>query len=641
MNEKLPSVRVVRLQTWTIPVLLVLAATWLLACHTGTRSTTPTAQHAPAPATTPGSPVLPTGTRPISVSSAATPAATASPTAFPTLLANSPSPGWPSATVTRPPSSTPGSSPSPTPRPVMATITTQVLNVRGGPGTNYPIIGQVLQGERYPILARNAAGTWWRIDFDGVPGWVYAALVEASGDAASVPIMHDLPTPPPPTPTPAVRVYESTITIPTYPYAAFRKQATDPVFNWTFQRFDRQAYEASHPQPAPQTYKLVVLENEYLRLTLLPELGGRLYQVIFKPTGSNEFYQNPVIKPSPWGPPEQGGWLAAGGLEWGLPVEEHGYAWGDPWGYIALPFEPELAGVTVFMPDEGHLRAEVDIMLRAGEAAFTIRPRIVNPTERNVSYKFWLDAMLAPGPANTVGPQLHFLFPAGEVTVHSRGDPNLPGPLQPLSWPLYQGRDLSRLGNWNRWLGFFERPAAHGPYAGVYDEAADEGMIRVFPADIVRGSKGFGLGWTDPIAADNYTDDGSAYVELQGGVAPTFWDQATLAAGDTLTWQETWFPVAGIGGITHAEAAGALHLAGTGSSLQLGLFVVRPVNGRLLVELQDQPVWQETVAVGPAQPLRRTLSLEGWPSAGRLSVTLLDQDGSTVLTYQADLGALR
>jgi hypothetical protein len=40
------------------------------------------------------------------------------------------------------------------------------------------------------------------------------------------------------------------------------------------------------------------MENAYLRVTLLPELGGRVYQMIFKPTNHNEFYQNPVIKPT-------------------------------------------------------------------------------------------------------------------------------------------------------------------------------------------------------------------------------------------------------------------------------------------------------------------------------------------------------
>ena len=53
-------------------------------------------------------------------------------------------------------------------------------------------------------------------------------------------------------------------------------------------------------------------------MTILPELGGRVYQLIYKTTGNNELYQNPVIKPTHWGPlkREENWWLAVGGIEW-------------------------------------------------------------------------------------------------------------------------------------------------------------------------------------------------------------------------------------------------------------------------------------------------------------------------------------
>ena len=82
---------------------------------------------------------------------------------------------------------------------------------------------------------------------------------------------------------------------------------------------------------------MIILENRYLRLGILPDLGGRIYECTFKPTGNNEFYSNPVVKPTGWGQPARpypGARLVAGrrGLEWGFPVEEHGYEWGTRWG---------------------------------------------------------------------------------------------------------------------------------------------------------------------------------------------------------------------------------------------------------------------------------------------------------------------
>ena len=61
------------------------------------------------------------------------------------------------------------------------------MNVRGGPGTNYPIIGAATAGQQYAALSRNAAGDWWQIEYEGGLAWVYGGLVTASADAANAP----------------------------------------------------------------------------------------------------------------------------------------------------------------------------------------------------------------------------------------------------------------------------------------------------------------------------------------------------------------------------------------------------------------------------------------------------------------------
>ena len=61
------------------------------------------------------------------------------------------------------------------------------MNVRGGPGTNYPIIGAATAGQQYAALSRNAAGDWWQIEYEGQLAWVYGGLVTASADTAYAP----------------------------------------------------------------------------------------------------------------------------------------------------------------------------------------------------------------------------------------------------------------------------------------------------------------------------------------------------------------------------------------------------------------------------------------------------------------------
>jgi hypothetical protein len=451
----------------------------------------------------------------------------------------------------------------------------------------------------------------------------------------------DTPTPTPSPPLPAaVTVHEEQITIPTYPYAGFVTQAwtETPSGNWSYPVLDRAGYDASNPMPKGADYLVLVVENEYLKLTFLPELGGRLYEVVFKPTGHRETYRNPVLKPSPWGPPEQGGWLAAGGIEWCLPVEEHGYEWGTAW---KLSTSQGAGGVTVTLRDTDatdRIRAQIIVRLEAGAGYFTIQPRLENPTSTSLAVKYWTNAMLAPGGRNVPSAGLRFVLPDAvkAVTVHSRGDDLLPGYNERMSWPVSDGVDLSLLGNWNRWLGFFEDPAV-GEFIAVYDESYDEGMVRVFPADTAQGAKGFAFGWHDPIPASNWTDDGSSYVEIHGGPAPTFDDSITIGAGDHLQWTEIWYPVAGLGGLRYGNATAALNLTAEGGSALLGVSVTHPWSGQVVLLLNGQERWRQDLSLVPGQPFRGTVPLgSDAPQTGRLSLRLEGPAGAVEAEYGAD-----
>ena len=451
----------------------------------------------------------------------------------------------------------------------------------------------------------------------------------------------DTPTPTPPLPPPAaVTVREEEISIPTYPYTGFVNQAWHETAagNWAYPVLDRAGYDASNPVPRDVIYRLLVVENEYLKLTFLPELGGRLYEVVFKPTGHRETYRNPVLKPSPWGPPEQGWWLAAGGIEWCLPVEEHGYEWGTPW---KLSTSQGDEGVSVVLRDTDateRIRAQITVRLEAGAGYFTIQPRLENPTSAPLAVKYWTNAMLAPGGRNVPSAGLRFVLPdaATAVTVHSRGDDFLPGYNERMSWPVSNGVDLSLLGNWNRWLGFFEDPAV-GEFIAVYDESYDEGMVRVFPADTARGAKGFAFGWHDPIPASNWTDDGSSYVEIHGGPAPTFDDSIPIGAGGHLQWTEIWYPVAGLGGLRYGNATAALNLTAAAGSAQLGVAVTRPWSGQAVLLLNGQERWRQDLSLVPGQPFQGTVPLgSDAPQTGRLSLRLEGPTGAIEVEYDAD-----
>lgn len=101
---------------------------------------------------------------------------------------------------------TPTPEPTATPLPQVpeAVVQINLMNVRSGPGINYSIVGAANQGDRFPVTGKDPASTWWQIDFNGQPAWVFGELVSAEnigdiGIAANIP---PSPVPPPPTNTP-------------------------------------------------------------------------------------------------------------------------------------------------------------------------------------------------------------------------------------------------------------------------------------------------------------------------------------------------------------------------------------------------------------------------------------------------------
>ncbi len=67
-----------------------------------------------------------------------------------------------------------------------AVSVSRTMNVRGGPGTDYPVIGTAIDGQRFPIVGQNSAGDWWQIYFEEGMGWIYGGLVTAIGDTEDV-----------------------------------------------------------------------------------------------------------------------------------------------------------------------------------------------------------------------------------------------------------------------------------------------------------------------------------------------------------------------------------------------------------------------------------------------------------------------
>jgi hypothetical protein len=348
-------------------------------------------------------------------------------------------------------------------------------------------------------------------------------------------------------PPQALSVRETTLTIPTYELGPALRPTRpgDPIF--PYERLD----PALVAPPQPRTYRAIVVENRFLTLTFLPELGGRLLQAVDRTTGRPIFYQNPVIKPSPFG--QRGWWLGVGGLEWAAPTEEHGYLENLPW---EPAIRREATAVTITLTTAERQRGFTlagSVTLRADEARFAVRLEARNPTGTAQPLQMWTNAMLSPAGDNRIGPGLRFVAPTERMIIHATADRALPGPRGWIVWPEHNGRDLRNPANWTGYLGAFT--SAPPAFLGVYDVNADSGAAVIHSPGAIGGKI---FGFSPANEPRLYTDDDSAYVELWSGAQPTFWDDPPLDPGGARTIATDWLPLWGLGELATADADGAL-----------------------------------------------------------------------------------
>lgn len=423
-----------------------------------------------------------------------------------------------------------------------------------------------------------------------------------------LPFIHNLP---PDAPTFAI----TAISIPTYGYeSGFIPTAPDdPVYP-----YPRLNFSMVGPI-APRVYQALVLENSFVAITVVPELGGRIYRWVDKQTGRHLLYENPVIKPTSWG--YRGWWLATGGMEWSFPVDEHGLNEWRPWGYV-VDQQADTVSITVSdVESRTGMLVGSTLTLDSLHSYIKIEPWAVNITNEPHEYQLWVNGMLTLGGLH-VSEQTEFIFPTTQVMVHSTGDASLPPPGEWMDWPVFEGRDMSRYANWQEYLGFFA-PNLEFPFTGLYDHEANQGMARVFALDGPPGHKIFAPKNLPP---EMWTDGDSDYLELWSGATPTFWDYAPLMPGERVEWVEYWYPVNDLGSFQYANYHAALRLAAAAQTVAVGVSVTTYTTGHLTLWQADEPAAVWPVVLYPGLPfLANWTPLAGW--SGPWTLILTDDEG--------------
>ncbi|MBN1387576.1 MAG: DUF5107 domain-containing protein [Bacteroidales bacterium] len=337
-----------------------------------------------------------------------------------------------------------------------------------------------------------------------------------------------------------VKTWEGMIDIPTYPW----EDDVNPKF-WAMESGAKGAttVKASLTYPynmqdhlsrkfATVTYKALFLENEYLKITCLPELGGRLHSVYDKTTGQEVFHRNDVIKPSMIA---MRGAFISGGAEWNAGPQVHTVTILSPVDVIT-GVNPDGSAFLEVSNLEKSLRTRwtVRVTLHPGSSVLDEEIRIYNPVEAMSPYYFW---------NCTAFPQLpgtRFIYPMSLGTDHFG--------VRFFNWPVHKGKDLSWAKNYEDASSIFAVDCAYD-FFGAYDVDIDRGVIQVADHNEHSGKKAWtwGQGEYGRVSMKNLGDNNPEYIEVQSGPLQTQSDYGLLAPGSSLSWKEYWYPVHGLG----------------------------------------------------------------------------------------------
>ena len=390
--------------------------------------------------------------------------------------------------------------------------------------------------------------------------------------------------------------------------------------------FQRSGNWAIYPYPLlddireearPVRYRVLVVENDYLRVMVLPELGGRIFSAFDKVAGEEIFYRNNVIKPGLIA--LRGAWIS-GGVEWNFP-RGHTVTTVSPVDAHAVEEEDGSATIWVGNVEQIYRMAwAVGIRLRPDARLIETEIILSNRTALPHPYYFWVNAAV---PAHD---DMRLIYPGAHAFTWR--DAAIP-------WPIHEGRDLSYYRAFESANDVFIVDSLED-FFGVYYEDRDFGIVHVANVHDSSGKKMFTWGTADhgKVWSAALSDSDGPYCEVQSGrfVHQGVWRQ--MPPHFTEHWREWWYAVKGTGGFSWANREAAVRLARTDGGVECGVLVTRPQHRAVVRAAAGQvTVYEERADLIPERPARVHIPLDGRLGQEVVTLTLLDGAGREIIRY--------
>lgn len=420
-----------------------------------------------------------------------------------------------------------------------------------------------------------------------------------------------------------VRVWEATEDIPTYDEGTPDVNPPFDLFSSTRFNYPYTIRENLTDRRSLRTWRTLNLENEYLRLTVLPDLGGRVWRCVDKANGAQMFYANPSLK---FAQVAYRGIWATFGIEFNFPVS-HNWVTSSPVDFATATNPDGSASIWVGNVDLPYgMQWRVELKLRPGRSFLEHTTTLYNRSDARKRFYWWTNA------AVEAWDDSHILYPMTFTASH--------GFTEVETWPVdSHGVDLSRPGN------HLYGPVSlfsHGdrePFMGVYHPHTRAGVVHyASPAELPAkkvwswGSDADGRDWRKALS-----DNDSAEIEVQAGLFRNQETYAFLEPQESIRFTEYWLPVREIGGFSRATVDAVLNLERVKDdrgreTLAVGLNVTRAVvGGRLRIASGGRVLADEPFALIPSGVFRNRYAVRD-PKA-LYSVEVLDHDGTRLIAH--------
>jgi tetratricopeptide (TPR) repeat protein len=435
-----------------------------------------------------------------------------------------------------------------------------------------------------------------------------------------------------------VKIWEDTMILPTYSVEAPVKT---PIFltGNSFQGAKRVVYPyaqndvISHTKKN-QAWKTLNLENEYIKLCITPEIGGKLYYAEDKSNNYNFIYRNNEVKPSNIG--MTGAWVS-GGIEWCV-LHHHRASTMLPMDYSMS--ENEDGSKTIFIGEtepRHRMRWTVAVSVYPGKSYFETELSIYNPTPYTNTFLYWANV------AAHTNEHYQTIFPPSVdfATFHSKVEFTH----WPVSYEIFrnqnftEGVDVSWWKNVKESASFFVWELQED-FMGGYDHGKNSGTVHIGDHNIVKGAKlwEWGSGPRGQATEGRLTETSGPYVEIMvGAFSDNQPDYTWIRPYEVKKWKQYWYPVKDIGGFKNANLNAAVNLEQReNNQVFLGYHSTKKIDkAHIFLKNGDKIIFQEDVQISPKKAFTDLIDLSGPYEFTELYTEIIDMaTGESLISYQ-------